>query len=35
MPLFLPPGEEGEVNINEQEGMYYDCAWTNWQCTFH
>jgi hypothetical protein len=26
MPLFLPPGEEGEVNINEQEGMSYDCA---------
>jgi hypothetical protein len=23
MPLFRPLGEEGEVNINEQEGMYY------------
>jgi hypothetical protein len=23
MPLFWPRGEE---NINQQEGMYYDCA---------
>jgi hypothetical protein len=23
MPLFWPQGEE---NINQQEGMYYDCA---------
>jgi hypothetical protein len=28
-PLFRPPvEEEGEVNTDEQEGMYYDFAWT-------
>ena len=27
-PLFWPPREEGEVNADEQEGMYYDFAWT-------
>ena len=27
--LFRPPvEEEGEVNADEQEGMYYDFAWT-------
>ena len=25
-PLFWPPREEGEVNADEQEGMYYDFA---------
>ncbi len=26
--LFRPLGEEGKVNTDEQEGMYYDFAWT-------
>jgi hypothetical protein len=36
MPRFRPlVGEQEEVNIKEEGGMYYDCAWTKTKITFH